>query len=113
MKALYKGKFWWPNIAKDLERTYKTCEACKEESISKMQKKAAVTPDDLTMLAPGEEISLDFASMGTKKYLIIKDRMTGYLEAKQTKNQKVAEAIKYTHEFIYTYGLPHKVRSDG
>ena len=45
--------------------------------------------------------------------MIIKDRMTGFLSVKQTKNQTVAEAIKYTHEFIYTYGLPHKVRTDG
>ena len=87
MKSLQIGKFWWPTISKEIEETYKACDSCKEESISKMQKKATLVPDDLTLLAPGEEICLDFASMGTKKFLIIKDRMTGFLSVKQTKNQ--------------------------
>ena len=48
---------------------YKSCAKCKEESISKMQKDVLVILDDFTLHAPGEEMSLDFASLGKKKIL--------------------------------------------
>ena len=39
--------------------------------------------------------------------------MSGFLDVRETKNQTVAEATKYTHGFIFTYGLPHRVKADG
>ena len=35
MKRLARKKFWWPAMSKDLEQVYETCEAYKENSISK------------------------------------------------------------------------------
>ena len=98
-----------PKISQELENRYKSCTGCKEDSISKLQKEVVVIPEDLTLLAPGEEISLDFASLGNKKYLIIKDKISGFLDVRETKNQTVSEGTKYTHDFIFTYGLPYRV----
>ena len=55
MKRLHHKKFWWPGCSKDIESKYKSCLECKEDSISKVHK-TEVIPEDLTMLAPGEQI---------------------------------------------------------
>ena len=62
---------------------------------------------------PGEEITMDFASYGSRKFLVIKDRASGVLAVEQTKDQTTSEAMKGTHKWCFTYGLPHVVRSDG
>ena len=56
---------------------------------------------------------MDFASIGTKKYLILKDKSTGFLHAKITKDQTTSEAQKVVHEWAYTFGVPHVIKTDG
>ena len=58
MKRLSRRKFFWANMNRDIGETYKTCQDCKEEGISKVHKKAVVIPADLTMMAPAEELSM-------------------------------------------------------
>ena len=55
---------------------------------------------------------MDFASYGSNKFLVIKDRASGFLAVEQTKDQTTSEALKGTHKWCFTYGLPHAVRSD-
>ena len=76
MKRLCRKKFWWPKYGKDLEACYKSCVDCKTELNSKVHK-PEVIPEDLTMLTPGEEITMDFASYGSRKFLVIKDCASG------------------------------------
>ena len=64
------------------------------------------------MLAPGEQLSMDYASYGSSKYLVIKDRASGFLAVENTKDQTTSEALKGTHKWCFTYGLPHSIRSD-
>ena len=112
MKRLARGRFWWPKFSKDIEEKYKSCSDCKTESNSKMHK-VEVIPPDLCMLAPSEEISMDYATFGTRKLLIIKDRATGFLDVQETKDQTTQEAMKCVHRWAFTFGLPHSVRTDG
>ena len=100
-------------MSSQIEQTYKSCEECVREGISKIHKKAFVIPTDLTMLAPGEELSCDYATFANRKYLIIKDKATGFLDVKHTKDQSTAEAQRCIHEWSFTYGLPHQVKTDG
>ena len=84
-------------MSKDIEEIYKTCQECKEESNSKVHKRAEVIPADLTMMAPAEELSMDYATYENKKYMIIKDKASGFIEVKQTKDQTTAEAQRCVH----------------
>ena len=111
MKRLCRGKFWWPKHSQDLAELYRGCTKCKEDSNAKVHR-PEVIPEDLTLLAPGEQVSMDFASYGSRKYLIIKDRTSGYLSVEMTKDQTTKEAIRATHLWVYTFGLPHKIRTD-
>ena len=113
MKRIARGKFFWPGMAKAIETVYKTCEDCKEEGNNKIHKKASVIPADLTMLAPGESLSMDYATYEGRRYLIIKDFSTGFIDVKRTKDQSTSEAEKCVHEWSYTFGLPHSIRTDG
>ena len=112
MKKWARGKFFWPHYGKDIEDRYRSCKECAENQISKVHK-TEVVPPDLSLLAPGEEIHIDFCTYGSKNYLVLKDRASGYLYAYQTKNQGTEEATKAITDWCYTYGLPHCVRSDG
>ena len=112
MKRLARHKFFWPKFGKDIEMRYKNCKECKENAISKPHKSEMIPPD-LTLLAPGEEIQVDYASFGNKKMIVMKDRASGFLNVVETKNQTTEEAMKAIHEWSFTYGLPHVVRSDG
>ena len=111
MKRLCRAKFWWPSHNKDLSELYRSCVKCKEDSNAKVHR-PEVIPEDLTLLAPGEQVSMDFASYGNRKYLIIKDRTSGFLSVEVTKDQTTSEAMRATHQWCYTFGLPHSVRSD-
>ena len=57
-----------------LERKYVNCQECKVNSISNHDKAVQVIPEELTMLAPGEQISVDFATYQKQDMLLVKDR---------------------------------------
>ena len=44
-----------------------------------MQKKVENTPMDLTVMAPNEEISLNFMDVKGKDVLVLKDKSSGFL----------------------------------
>ena len=64
-------------------------------------------------MAPGEEISCDFMSFGAQSILVIKDRMSGFIAAKLTKDKSTKEAIDALKTWFYSYGFASVVRSDG
>ena len=93
-------------MGKAIETVYKTCEDCKEESNNKVHKKASVIPADLTMLAPGESLSMDYATYEGRKYLIIKDVSSGFIDVKRTKDQTTQEAERCVHEWSLRLVFP-------
>ena len=72
MKRLSRGRFFWPGYSKDIEEEFKKCLECRVEGISKPNKPCQVLPEDLTIPAPAEQISMDFAESGSQDLLIIK-----------------------------------------
>ena len=56
---------------------------------------------------------MDYATYEGRRYLIIKDFSTGFIDVKRTKDQSTSEAEKCVHEWSYTFGLPHSIRTDG
>ena len=113
MKRLARGKFFWLGMSAEIEKVYESCEDCIQEGLSKVHKRATVIPEDLSLLAPGESVSMDYATIENKKYLILKDKATGFLHAKITKDQTTGEAQKVVHEWAYTFGIPHVIKTDG
>ena len=96
-----------------LEKKYRRCEQCKIDSISHHEKSHQLVPENLLFLAPGEQISINFGLYNNKSMLVIKDRVSGLIWAKVTKNQTTDEAFKAVMEWSYRMGLPHECPSDG
>ena len=51
-----------------------------ENSPSKVDKTGKVIPEDLTLLAPEEQISVDFMEFSGRDYIIIKAKNSEFLE---------------------------------
>ena len=45
--------------------------------------------------------------------MIIKDKASGFIDVKATKDQTTAEAQRCVHEWAFTFGLPHEIKTDG
>ena len=113
MLRLARGSFFWPKMSKEIKMKYQQCEACLENKPSKPEKKVSVIPEDLVQLAPNEMISTDFFEYNDKDFMIIVDRVSGFIFSRMTKNKTQQEAIKVLHEYIHLFGIPHTVKSDG
>ena len=113
MRSLARNKFFWPGLTSALERKYINCKECKENSISNHDKAFQVIPEGLTMLSPGEQISVDFGTYHKQDMLMVKDRVSGLIWAKATKNQTAQAGFDAIMEWAYRMGIPHEVRSDG
>ena len=113
MKSLASKKFFWPGMYSALEKKYVNCQQCRENAISVHDKPHQIIPEDLDMLAPGEQISVDFCIYNGKNIFMVKDRVSGYIWGKLTKNQTSQEAFDALMCWAYRMGIPHEVRSDG
>ena len=64
-------------------------------------------------MAPGEEVHIDYFEFMSLDYLVVKDKASGFITCKKTKNKKTEEATRVLHTWIHQYGLPHTIKSDG
>ena len=60
----------------------------------------------MQMLAVGEQISVDFAVYNNRSFMVVKDRVSGLIWARPTKDQTTQEAFKVIMEWSYRMGLP-------
>ena len=70
-------------------------------------------PDDLTLLAPNECISLDFMDVLKKPILVVKDQHSSFVWARLTPNKECKTVIKYLTKYLHTFDHPAMVVSDG
>ena len=70
-------------------------------------------PSDLTLLAPNEELNIDFLVFNQKSILVIVDCHSGYVYGEITKDQTTESVWKVIHGYMNMFGLPHKIISDG
>ena len=74
----------------ELEDIHKACRECKRESASKPYN---ITPPNLLLIAPEEELSINFMAYGTQDMLVIKDRHSVFIAAKLTKDKTISSAV--------------------
>ena len=58
-------------------------------------------------------MSVDFCTYLKQDILMLKDRVSGLIWARATRNQTAQEAFNAIMEWSYRMGMPHEVRSDG
>ena len=63
-------------------------------------------------LYPGHTDHLDFCKYGGKDYILLVDRMTGYIGAEQTPNQGTDSALNAVKNWSTLFGYPYLIISD-
>ena len=61
---------------------------------------------------PNHTVHDDFCEYGGKDYIVVVDRVTGYIRAEQTPNQGIDAAIKVIQNWSLLFGYPLLVISD-
>merc|ERR1711867_220020 len=111
--AAARSRYYWPNLKEDCQQTTQSCRICKE-----INQKAPTNPNidpstPLTDLQPFESVGLDMFVWKNVNYLLVVDRMSGYIFVetlhKNTRCKTVTEKFKV---LCLTYGFPREVRYD-
>ena len=113
MLKLARRSFFWPKMAKDLRQFYLECEQCATHQQAKVDKACKVIPEDLTLIAPAEEIAMDHFMYKKKYFLAIKDRASGLLYFEMVEDTTTDSSVRLLLNISYTFGYPHKVKMDG
>ena len=73
-----------------LEKKYKSCHHDRAHQ---------VIPEIMQMLAPGEQISVNFATFNKRNFMVVKDRVSGMIWARATKDQTTNETFMAVMEW--------------
>ena len=77
-----RGKVWWKGMNKDAKEMIRTCDPCQRFARSNRQDKVEISHhSNMFNLFPGHTLHLDFCEFNGKDYILIVDRMTGYIRA--------------------------------
>ena len=116
--SLLRDRFYWSNMAKDVENYVKTCPHCLR--FKKLPEKATLNP--IKTSRPLELVHIDYLTIEAPKtsrsqkdvnVLIVTDHFARYAQAFVTPNQKASTVAKTLWDkFFVHYGFPEKILSD-
>ena len=64
-------------------------------------------------IAQNDTLHVDFCEYGGVDYIVLVDRLTGYIRVEQTPNQGTDSAIQVIKNWSLLFGYPLKIISDG
>ena len=118
MLSLLRDRFYWLNMAQDVEIYVKSCPRCLR--LKRLPEKANLNPIEATR--PMELVHIDYLVIEAPKnseslkdvnILIVTDHFTQYAQAYITPNQKANTVAKTVWDkFFMHYGFPEKILSD-
>ena len=105
---------YWPGITKDIQLLREQCSSCNNI----MPSQARIPPAEACVpTTPFEAIVADFFHFKGYYYLVVADRLSGWVEIQQVKvgtNDAGAEGLcKSLRRMMVTFGVPTEISSDG
>ena len=108
-----KNRIFWPKMRQNIKDLYNGCKQCTEHRISRPQKPNEVSFKDVfSNFFPNEMIECDFAQKGSRDFMLIVDKLTGYLQVFEVKNKSSSEAVRCVKEWASLFGKPYKCKCD-
>ena len=114
MEQRARAIVYWPGMTTDIRATRESCQECNRNAPSQ-----AATPPlpPCTVSSPFESVFADFFDYGGRHYLVVGDRLSGWVEVySSTSGTQFSGAlglIKHLRSFFATFGVPEEVSSDG
>ena len=107
-----RGRIFWEAMNNDAKELIRTCEPCQINARSHRQDKTEISHQNMFNLHPNHTVHVDYCEYGGKDYIVVVDRVTGYIRAEQTSNQGTDAAIKVIKNWSLLFGYPLRVISD-
>lgn len=109
MKSLSRGYVYWPSIDRDIEELCRACTACR--SVLDAPPRAVLHPWEFPEL-PWQRLHADFADFAGKRYLIIIDAHSKWIEAIQMKGSDATATTNALRSVFARFGLPSQLVTD-
>ena len=108
-----RGRIFWEGMNGDAKELLRTCEPCQINARSHRQDKTEIFHKNMFNIYPNHTINVDFCEYGGLDYIVLVERLTGYIRAEQTANQGTDSAIQVRKNWSLLFGFPLRVISDG
>ena len=114
MEQRARAIVYWPGMSKDIRDTRDRCADCNRNAPAQ----AATPPLPTTPPStPFEAVFADFFTYGGRHYLVVGDRLSGWVEVfgspAGTTLAGAAGLIRHLRSFFATFGVPEELSSDG
>ena len=114
MERRARAMMYWPGMTADIRITRDTCADCNRNAPSQAATPPIPSPPPST---PFEAVFADFFSQGGHHYLVVGDRLSGWVEVFSsiagTTLAGAAGLIRHLRSFFATFGVPEELASDG
>ena len=103
-----KGRVFWPYMTKQISHMVSRCDPCQRLAKSHHQEDVEVSHTPLFNTFPGHTIHLDYFEFDNKNFIIIVDRLTGYVACEKTQNKGTEAALLAVKNWANTFGYPSR-----
>lgn len=109
MKNMSRNYVYWPSLDRDLENLCRSCEACR--AVRDAPPRAALHPWEFP-LVPWQRLHADFAEHMGKRYLILVDAHSKWIEALPMSRTDSLTTITALMSVFSRFGLPSQLVTD-
>ena len=114
MEQRARAIVYWPGMSKDIRDTRERCTDCNRNAPSQAATPPLPSPPPST---PFEAVFADFLDYGGRHYLVVGDRLSGWVEilssSAGTDLGGSTGLIHHLRSFFATFGVPEEISSDG
>ncbi|XP_073964407.1 uncharacterized protein [Choristoneura fumiferana] len=109
MKNLSRGYVYWPSLDRDLEELCRACGACR--AVRDAAPRAPMHPWEFP-LHPWQRLHADFADCAGRRYLIVVDAHSKWIEAIEMQKTDARSTINAFRNMFARFGLPSQLVTD-
>ena len=112
MYAAAKSRYFWPGMKEMVKNITESCDICK-----KLNPRPPANPNieperQITQLQPMESLGADIFSWKGIDYLLVVDRMSGYIFVFKLTKSTSSRVVEHINSLCLTYGYPKEFRFD-
>lgn len=108
-KAFARGHVFWPFMSTEIKNIVQSCHTCLSHRSSNIPE--PLLPHDVTLL-PWEKVGVDFMDYKSKKYIVVQDYYSNYIELMTVASSNAKTVIVCLKSIFSRHGIPIELFSD-